>query len=148
MGELKDRMNDAADAVKGNTGPAIEGLNNSFGLMGEQLSNLDFEGLSQSVNLVAGNLSRIKPEDITNGLVSLGNAGKAAFQALGRAIAANPLLLIATIIAGIIAYWEELTALFDMYQSKGLAKVKYYLEQSLEKAPLVVNSETLLKLDE
>jgi hypothetical protein len=132
MGELKDRMNDAADAVKGNTGPAIEGLNNSFGLMGEQLSNLDFEGLSQSVNLVAGNLSRIKPEDITNGLVSLGNAGKAAFQALGRAIAANPLLLIATIIAGIIAYWEELTALFDMYQSKGLAKVKYYLEQSLE----------------
>ena len=132
MGELKDRMNDAADAVKGNTGPAIEGLNNSFGLMGMQIANLDFEGLSQSVNLVAGNLNRIKHEDITNGLRALGNAGKAAFQALAKAIAANPLLLLVGIIAGIITYWEEITALFDMYQAKGLSKVKYYLEKSLE----------------
>lgn len=132
MGELKDRMNDAADAVKGNTGPAIEGLSNSFGLMGMQISNLDFEGLSQSINLVAGNLSRIKPEDISNGLRAIGTAGKAAFKALGTAIKENPIWLLIGILTAIYAYWEELTALFEMYQANGVAKVKYYLEKSLE----------------
>jgi hypothetical protein len=132
MGELKDRMNDAADAVKGNTGPAIEGLNNSFGLMGMQIANLDFEGLSQSINLVAGNLSRIKPEDISNGLRAIGTAGKAAFKALGTAIKENPIWLLIGVLTAIYTYWEELTALFEMYQAKGVAKVKYYLEQSLE----------------
>ena len=68
MGQLKDRMNDAAEAVKGNTGPAIEGARASFGMMGEQMANLDFEGLSQSLNLVSGNLARLKPEDISAGL--------------------------------------------------------------------------------
>ena len=132
MGELKDRMNDAADAVKGNTGPAIEGLNNSFGLMGMQISNLDFEGLSQSINLVAGNLARIKPEDISNGLRAIGTAGKAAFKALGTAIKENPIWALIGILTAIYAYWEELTALFEMYQANGVAKVKYYLEKSLD----------------
>jgi hypothetical protein len=32
-------MNDAAEAVQGNTGPALEGMSNTFGIMGDQLSN-------------------------------------------------------------------------------------------------------------
>jgi hypothetical protein len=132
MGELKDRMNDAADAVKGNTGPAIEGLRNSFGLMGEQLMNLDFEGLSQSLNLVTANINRIDTKALGDGLSAAFKAGVAGVKALGKAIAANPLLLLASIIVGIIAYWEELTALFEMYQANGVAKVKYYLEKSLD----------------
>lgn len=132
MGELKDRMNDAADAVRGNTGPAIEGLRNSFGLMGEQLMNLDFEGLSQSLNLVTANINRIDTKALGEGLSAAFRAGVAGVKALGKAIAANPLLLLASIIVGIIAYWEELTALFEMYQANGVAKVKYYLEKSLD----------------
>lgn len=132
MGELKDRMNDAADAVKGNTGPAIEGLSNSFGLMGMQISNLDFDGLSQSINLVAGNLARIKPEDISNGLRAIGTAGKAAFKALGTAIKENPIWLLIGVLTAIYTYWEELTALFEMYQANGVAKVRYHLEKSLD----------------
>jgi len=132
MGELKDRMNDAADAVRGNTGPAVEGLRNSFGMMGEQIMNLDFEGLTQSLNLVTANINRIDTKALGEGLSAAFRAGVAGVKALGKAIAANPLLLLASIIAGIIAYWEELTALFEMYQANGVAKVKYYLEKSLE----------------
>ena len=112
MGELKDRMNDAADAVKGNTGPAIEGARASFGMMGEQMANLDFEGLGQSLNLISGNLARLKPEDISAGLKSMGEAGMNAFKSLGKVIMANPILAIAGIIIAIAMNFDKLIKLF------------------------------------
>ena len=111
MGELKDRMNDAAEAVKGNTGPAIEGMSNTFGIMGEQLSNLDFEGLTQSIQTFSGNLGRIDTKALGGGLKAAFQAGVAGLKALGTAVLANPILLLAAVIVGIIAYWEELTDL-------------------------------------
>jgi hypothetical protein len=117
MGELKDRMNDAADAVKGNTGPAIEGARASFGMMGEQMMNLDFDGLSQSLNLVSGNLARLKPEDISKGLKSMSEAGVNAFKALGKAIMANPLLLVAGILVAIAMNFETLIKLFPSLEN-------------------------------
>jgi len=117
MGELKDRMNDAADAVKGNTGPAIEGARASFGMMGEQMMNLDFDGLSQSLNLVSGNLARLKPEDISKGLKSMSEAGINAFKALGKAIMANPLLLVAGILVAIAMNFETLIKLFPSLEN-------------------------------
>jgi hypothetical protein len=112
MGELKDRMNDAADAVKGNTGPAIEGARASFGMMGEQMANLDFEGLGQSLNLISGNLARLKPEDISNGFKSMADAGINAFKAIGKVIMANPILAIAGIIIAIAMNFDKLIKLF------------------------------------
>jgi hypothetical protein len=117
MGELKDRMNDAADAIKGNTGPAIEGARASFGMMGEQMMNLDFEGLSQSLNLVSGNLARLKPEDISKGLKSMAEAGVNAFKALGKAIMANPLLLVAGILIAIAMNFDKLIKLFPSLEN-------------------------------
>jgi hypothetical protein len=111
MGELKDRMNDAADAVKGNTGPAIEGMSNSFGLMGQQLGNLDFEGLTQSINLFSGNLSRIDVKALSGGLKAMLAAGVQGFKVLGNVIKQNPIFLLVGAIIGIIAYWEELSDL-------------------------------------
>jgi len=111
MGELKDRMNDAADAVRGNTGPAIEGARASFGMLGEQMMNLDFEGVSQSLNLVSGNLARLKPEDIGNGLRSMADAGVNAFKAIGRAILANPILAVAGVIIAIAMNFDKLIKL-------------------------------------
>lgn len=111
MGELKDRMNDAAEAVKGNTGPAIEGMGNTFGIMGEQLSNLDFEGLTQSIQTFSGNLGRIDTKALGAGLKSAFQAGVAGIKALGKAVLANPILLLVAVIVAIIAYWEELTDL-------------------------------------
>jgi hypothetical protein len=117
MGELKDRMNDAADAVKGNTGPAIEGARASFGLMGEQIMNLDFEGLSQSLNLVSGNLARLKPEDISKGLKSMAEAGVNAFKAIGKAILANPLLAVAAVIVGIAMNFDKIIKFFPDFEA-------------------------------
>jgi len=117
MGELKDRMNDAADAVKGNTGPAIEGARASFGLMGEQIANLDFEGLSQSLNLVSGNLARLKPEDISKGLKSMADAGVNAFKAIGKAILANPLLAIGAVIVGIAMNFDKIIKFFPEFEN-------------------------------
>lgn len=117
MGELKDRMNDAADAVKGNTGPAIEGARASFGLMGEQIANLDFEGLSQSLNLVSGNLARLKPEDISKGLKSMAEAGVNAFKAIGKAILANPLLAISAVIVGIAMNFDKIIKFFPEFEN-------------------------------
>ncbi len=111
MGELKDRMNDAADAVKGNTGPAIEGMSNSFGLMGQQLGNLDFEGLTQSINLFSGNLARIDVKALSGGLKAMLAAGVQGFKVLGNVIKQNPIFLLVGAIIGIIAYWEELSDL-------------------------------------
>ena len=111
MGELKDRMNDAADAIKGNTGPAIEGMGNTFGIMGDQLSNLDFEGLSQSIQTFSGNLSRIDTKALTGGLKSAFQAGVTGLKAMAKAVLANPIFLLIGIIIGIISYWEELSDL-------------------------------------
>ena len=109
MGELKDRMNDAAEAVKGNTGPAIEGMSNTFGIMGEQLSNLDFEGLTQSIQTFSGNLARIDTAALGSGLKAAFQAGVAGLKALGKAVLANPIFLLVGVIVAVIAYWKELS---------------------------------------
>lgn len=111
MGELKDRMNDAAEAVKGNTGPAIEGMGNTFGIMGEQLKKLDFEGLTQSLGTLSDNLGKVDTKALGAGLKAAFQAGVAGVKALGKAILANPILLLVAIIISIIAYWEELSDL-------------------------------------
>jgi len=127
MGELKDRMNDAAEAVKGNTGPAIEGMSNTFGIMGEQLSNLDFEGLTQSIQTFSGNLARIDTAALGTGLKAAFQAGVAGVKALGKAILANPILLLVAVIISIIAYWEELSDLVTG-KSKMLENLKAQAE--------------------
>jgi hypothetical protein len=111
MGELKDRMNDAAEAVKGNTGPAIEGMSNTFGIMGQQLGNLDFEGLTQSIGTFSANLGRVNIASMTGSLKAMIQAGVAGFKTLGKVILANPIFLLIGAIVGIIAYWEELSDL-------------------------------------
>lgn len=112
MGELKDRMNDAADAVKVNTGPAIEGMRNSFGFLGEQLSNLDFEGLTQSLQGVTANIKRIDTKSLTDGFKAAFKAGVAGLKAMWTAFLANPVLfIIIGAVVALIANWEKLLGL-------------------------------------
>jgi len=127
MGELKDRMNDAAEAVKGNTGPAIEGMSNTFGIMGEQLSNLDFEGLTQSIQTFSGNLSRIDTKALAGGMKAAFQAGIAGAKALATTLLANPIFILVAVIVAIIAYWEELTDLVS-----GKSKMLEGLKQQAE----------------
>jgi hypothetical protein len=148
MGELKDRMNDAADAVKGNTGPAIEGARASFGMLGEQLMNLDFEGVSQSLNLVSGNLARLKPQDFSNGLKSIGTAGVNAFKAIGKAIMANPLLAVAGILVAIAMNFDKVIKLVPALE-KGLTGINEEERENLRilNAKASVSQKTLENFD-
>ena len=127
MGELKDRMNDAAEAVKGNTGPAIEGMSNTFGIMGDQLSNLDFEGLTQSIQTFSGNLSRIDTKALAGGMKAAFQAGIAGAKALGKTLLANPIFILVGVLIAVIAYWEELSD-FVTGKSKMLENLKKQAE--------------------
>ena len=109
MGELKDRMNDAAEAVKGNTGPAIEGMSNTFGIMGDQLSNLDFEGLTQSIQTFSGNLGRIDTKALAGGMKAAFQAGVQGAKALAVTLYKNPIFILVGVLIAVIAYWEELS---------------------------------------
>ena len=127
MGELKDRMNDAAEAVKGNTGPAIEGMSNTFGIMGDQLSNLDFEGLTQSIQTFSGNLSRIDTKALAGGLKAAFNAGISGAKALALTLWQNPIFILVGVLIAVISYWEELSD-FVTGKSKMLANLKEQAE--------------------
>lgn len=127
MGELKDRMNDAAEAVKGNTGPAIEGMSNTFGIMGEQLSNLDFEGLTQSIQTFSANLGRVDIKAMGASLKAMLAAGVQGFKILGNVIKQNPIFILVGVIIAIIAYWEELSDLVTG-KSKMLENLKAQAE--------------------
>lgn len=122
IGEMKDKMADNAEQIKQQTGPAIEGLNNSFGIMKDQIMNLDFDGLANSLKGVTTNLGRMQPGELTNGIKNFIKAGVEGFKALGKAIMANPILLLVGIIAAIIAYWDELVKLWNSSTLAALEK--------------------------
>ena len=106
-GALKDQIKDANEQVAiFATGSKFEAVSNSFrGIKGDLMS-LDFEGASEKAAIFATTLGNIKPDDIGKafkGLTStIGTIGK-AFTSLGTTLMANPMFLIAAVIAGIVA---------------------------------------------
>jgi hypothetical protein len=106
-GELKDQLADANDAVNTfATGSKFEQVGNSLGGIKDSLMSLDFEEASQKAKVFATSLGNIKPGDLSKafgGLTStIGTIGK-AFMSLGTTLMANPIFLIAAVIAAIIA---------------------------------------------
>lgn len=106
-GELKDQLADANEAVNNfATGSKFEQVGNSLGGIKDSLMSLDFEEASQKAKVFATSLGNIKPGDLSKafgGLTStIGTIGK-AFMSLGTTLMANPIFLIAAVIAAIIA---------------------------------------------
>jgi len=106
-GELKDQLADANDAVNAfATGSKFEQVGNSIGGIKNSLMSLDFEEASQKAKVFATSLGNLKPADLSKafgGLTStIGTIGK-AFMSLGTTLMANPIFLIAAVIAAIIA---------------------------------------------
>ena len=106
-GALKDQIKDANEQVAiFATGSKFEAVSNSFGAIKGDLMSLDFEGASEKAKIFATSLGNIKPDDIGKafkGLTStIGTIGK-AFTSLGTTLMANPMFLIAAVIAGIVA---------------------------------------------
>ena len=94
-GQVKDQMNDAAEATNANAGPAFEVLGNNASLLTQRLGNLDFEGVAQSAKAMAGSLGKVSFKDITGGVKAMGSA----FSTLGKALLTNPIFLIAGVLA-------------------------------------------------
>jgi hypothetical protein len=106
-GALKDQIKDANEQVAiFATGSKFEAVSNSFGAIKGDLMSLDFEGAADKAKIFATSLGNIKPDDIGKafkGLTStIGSIGK-AFMSLGQTLLANPIYLIAAVIAGVIA---------------------------------------------
>lgn len=115
IGEMKDQMADAADQIKGNTGPAFESMGNTFSIMTGQLSNLDFDGLGKSLTQVGAAVGRVN----FKGLMSELKGFAQGLGNLGKALLTNPIFLIGSVIAGaavlisqnfdkIIAYFPQI----------------------------------------
>jgi hypothetical protein len=141
-GKLKDQIKDANEQVAiFATGSKFEAVSNSFGAIKGDLMSLDFEGASEKAKIFATSLGNIKPDDISKafkGLTStIGSIGK-AFMSLGQTLLANPIYLIAAVIAGVIAA--------TIYLADKLG----YLDQVTEAAGMVLDAliETLKELGE
>ena len=108
-GELKDRIQDAAQAVGTQAGGAFERVGGSLGLVTSRISNLDFEGAAEGAKQLAVNIGQVKPGDIAKGISSIGSA----FVSVGKALLTNPIFLIGAAIAAAIVYADELLSLID-----------------------------------
>jgi hypothetical protein len=108
-GEIKDRMNDAAEATRANAGPAFESLGNNFNLLTQRLGSLDFEGASQSLKGIAGNIKNVNFGEFAGGIKQMGSA----LGSVGKALLTNPIFLIGAAIAAAVVYADELLSLVD-----------------------------------
>jgi hypothetical protein len=108
-GELKDKVQDAAQAVGTQAGGAFEKVGGSLGLVTSRIANLDFTGAAEGAKLLAKNITDIKPGDITAGIKGIGSA----LGSVGKALLTNPLFLIGAAIALAVVYSKELLSLID-----------------------------------
>ena len=108
-GELKDKIQDAAQAVGTQAGGAFERVGGSLGLVTSRIANLDFTGAAEGAKQLAANIGQVKPGDITKGIQGIGSA----LGSVGKALLTNPIFLIGAAIAGAIVYAEELLSLID-----------------------------------
>lgn len=105
-GQLSDKIADTNEKIKVfSAGSNFEKVSNGLGLVGSQLSSMDFEGAKESAQLLAGTIKSMNPAEIQKGFKdfasTIGIVGK-AFVQLGVSIMANPIFLIAAIIAAIV----------------------------------------------
>jgi hypothetical protein len=106
--ELKDNISDLGAEINANAGNAFEGLSNNVGLFSSRLMDLDLKGAGQALSGMGAAVGKIDfktvKEEVGGLIKGLAN--------LGKAILANPILLLGAIIAGIIVNWKEFAALF------------------------------------
>jgi hypothetical protein len=108
-GELADKIKDANEAVKAQTsGSGFEKLGNTFGMLKDDLTNLDFQGVAEKAKSFNSIAQGMTLKEMTGGLK---NAGSAILN-LGKTLLTNPIFLLAAVIGGVVAalsYFSEST---------------------------------------
>jgi hypothetical protein len=144
-GELKDKIQDAAQAVGTQAGGAFERVSGSLGLVTSRISNLDFEGAAEGAKQLAANIGQIKPGDITKGIQGIGSA----LGSVGKALLTNPIFLIGAAIAAAIVYADELLSLVDGVSSAETERLNAQKEsaaQSKQQLDAIGQQENILRL--
>jgi hypothetical protein len=124
--ELKDNISDLGAEINANAGNAFEGLSNNVGLFGSRLMDLDLAGAGQALKNMGTNVSKIDFKTLqkeVGGLIG-------GFASLGKAILANPILLLVGAIVAIIANFDKLIKLFPSVE-KGLSGINEQERESL-----------------
>lgn len=124
--ELKDNISDLGAEISANAGNAFEGLSNNVGLFGSRLMDLDLAGAGQALKNMGTNVSKIDFKTLqkeVGGLIG-------GFASLGKAILANPILLLVGAIVAIIANFEDLIKIFPSVE-KGLSGINEQERESL-----------------
>lgn len=105
-GELADRIRDVNEALGAQTsGSKFEILSNQMGMLGEDLANLDFEGVAEKAKAfqeIAGNISL---DDIVKGAKQAGQA----LLSLGKTLLASPIFLVLAGVGLIVAFWDDIS---------------------------------------
>ena len=144
-GELKDRIQDAAQAVGTQAGGAFERVGGSLGLVTSRIASLDFTGAAEGAKQLAVNIGQVKPGDIANGVKGIGTA----FASIGKALLTNPIFLIGAAIAAAIIYADELLTLVDGVTDAELEQLdvqKQRAAQSKQQLDAIGEQENILKL--
>jgi len=143
-GQLKDTINDTADAIKNNAGNAFEGLSNNAQTLGSRLLSMDFSGVGNSAKAMAGNVKNINLKLVTQ---EIGGMIK-GFASLGKALLANPIFLIGAAVAAIIMNFEELKGFVDgvsSAQKESLALAQENTNAAQRELDLIGQSENILR---
>jgi hypothetical protein len=143
-GELKDTINDTAEAIKNNAGNAFEGLSNNAQTLGSRLLSMDFSGVGNSAKAMAGNIRGINLKLVTE---EVGGMIK-GFASLGKALLANPIFAIGAAVALIIMNFEELKGFVDgvsSAQKESLALAKENVNAAQRELDLIGQSENILR---
>ena len=120
--ELKDNIADLAQELNANAGNAFEQVSNNIGLFGDRIMSLDFKGAGIALSGFGNALGQLNFKTIKE---ELGGLIKGIGD-MGKALLANPIFLIAGTIAGVIAYWSELTTAvknFNITQEESIDKM-------------------------
>lgn len=106
-GQLRDTLNDVNERIAVMSGGSdFEKVSNGLGLIGDQLSNMDFEGAAQSAKLLTSTIKGMSPETVAAGfkdmIGTVAQLGK-AFMTMGMQLLANPLFLLVAVVVAIVA---------------------------------------------
>jgi hypothetical protein len=130
-GELADKIKDANEAVKAQTsGSGFEKLGNTFGMLKDDLTNLDFQGVAEKAKSFNSIAQGMTLKEMTGGLK---NAGTAILN-LGKTLLTNPIFLLAAVIGGVVAalvYFSEETETATQANDRlneSLARQRSFLE--------------------
>lgn len=93
-GELKDKINDASEAIKANAGSAFEQASGNASLLTQRLGNLDFEGAAQSAKALGAQMKTLKFADLVAGVKDFASG----LKSMATAMMGNPVFLALTAI--------------------------------------------------